>query len=225
MAVASGTSTPTSTTVVETSTGAAPDAKRASALSFSSAGSRPCRTPTSTPASSGSARSSSTTSRTARGGRRGAAPASPRVAGSSATRSAPSASSAVILGHTTYALPPESISSRTRLHVRASHAGRSAGTTNDVIGDRPAGSSRSTDVSRSPKTVIATVRGMGVAVIASRWGCATAFALSASRCSTPNRCCSSTTTSPSSANCTVFSSRACVPTTMPAAPEAASSSA
>ena len=38
---------------------------------------------------------------------------------------------------------------------------------------------------------------------------------SASRCSTPNRCCSSTTTRPRSKNCTVFSSRAWVPITMP----------
>ena len=50
-----------------------------------------------------------------------------------------------------------------------------------------------------------------------------AFARSASRCSTPNLCCSSTTTRPRSANCTLSSSSACVPMTMPAAPEAASS--
>ena len=46
----------------------------------------------------------------------------------------------------------------------------SAGTTVVAIGARPAGSSRSVEVSRSPKTVIATVRGIGVAVITSTCG-------------------------------------------------------
>ena len=57
-------------------------------------------------------------------------------------------------------------------------------------------------MSRSPKTVIATVRGIGVAVITSTCGGAPALALSAARCSTPKRCCSSTTTRPRSANWT-----------------------
>ena len=49
--------------------------------------------------------------------------------------------------------------------------GRSAGGTTVVaIGDRPAGSSRSVEISRSPNTVIATVRGIGVAVITSMCG-------------------------------------------------------
>lgn len=56
------------------------------------------------------------------------------------------------------------------------------------------------EVSRSPKAVIATVRGIGVAVITSRCGVVAALPRSASRCSTPNRCCSSTTTSPRSAS-------------------------
>ena len=80
-------------------------------------------------------------------------------------------------------------------------------------------------MSRSPKTVIATVRGIGVAVITSTCGGAPALAFSAARCSTPKRCCSSTTTSPRSANCTCSSSRAWVPITMPASPPAASASA
>ena len=50
-------------------------------------------------------------------------------------------------------------------------------------------------------------------------------ARSASRCSTPNRCCSSTTTRPSSANPTRSWISAWVPTTMPASPDCASSSA
>ena len=47
----------------------------------------------------------------------------------------------------------------------------------------------------------------------------------ASRCSTPKRCCSSTTTRPSSANSTRSWISAWVPTTMPASPDSASSSA
>ncbi len=92
------------------------------------------------------------------------------------------------------------------------------------IGARPAGSSSSTEDSRSPKTVIATVRGMGVAVITSTCGGSAALSVRAARCSTPKRCCSSTTTSPRSANETVSSSRAWVPTTMPASPLAIRSS-
>ncbi len=46
----------------------------------------------------------------------------------------------------------------------------SAGTTCVATSARPAGLSASVDVSRSPKTVIATVRGIGVAVMTSRCG-------------------------------------------------------
>ncbi len=59
----------------------------------------------------------------------------------------------------------------------------------------------------------------------SRCGGRSALARSASRCSTPNRCCSSTTTSPRSKNSTRSCSSAWVPMTMPASPEAASSRA
>ena len=89
-----------------------------------------------------------------------------------------------------------------------------------AIGCRPAGSSSRTETSRSPKTVIATVRGMGVAVITSRCGGRPALSRSRSRCSTPKRCCSSTTTSPRSANWTTSESRAWVPMTIPASPDA-----
>ncbi len=75
----------------------------------------------------------------------------------------------------------------------------------------------------SPKTVIATVRGIGVAVMTSTWGGRIPFSRKASRCSTPKRCCSSTTTRARSANCTCFWMRACVPMTMPASPDAAAS--
>ena len=114
-------------------------------------------------------------------------------------------------------------SSRTRRHVRSIHAGLSAGTTCVVTPLRPAGTSRSSEISSSPNTVIATVRGIGVAVVTSRCGAFAALARSASRCSTPNLCCSSITTSPRSANCTGSDSSACVPTTIPACPLAASS--
>ena len=66
-----------------------------------------------------------------------------------------------------------------------------------TIGVRPGGSSSRTLTSRSPYTVIAAVRGIGVAVITSTSGTAApAFSRSAARCSTPKRCCSSTTTTP-----------------------------
>ena len=52
--VAAGTSTPTSMTVVDTSTGVRPEEKSAIARSFSSLVMRPCRSPTSTPPSRGS---------------------------------------------------------------------------------------------------------------------------------------------------------------------------
>ncbi len=93
------------------------------------------------------------------------------------------------------------------------------------IGERPAGSWSRTEVSRSPKTVIATVRGIGVAVITSRCGGCSPLARSASRCSTPNRCCSSTTTRPRSWNWTLSSISAWVPMAIPASPQAMSSSA
>ena len=47
---------------------------------------------------------------------------------------------------------------------------RDHGTRWVVTGLRPAGSSSKTEVTRSPKTVMATVRGIGVAVMTSRWG-------------------------------------------------------
>ena len=86
------------------------------------------------------------------------------------------------------------------------------------MGARPAGSSRRVEVSRSPNTVIATVRGMGVAVITSTCGGTAPLPRRASRCSTPKRCCSSTTTRARSRKSTFSWSSACVPTTMPASP-------
>ena len=60
------------------------------------------------------------------------------------------------------------------------------------IGVRPGGSSSRTLTSRSPYTVIAAVRGIGVAVITRTSGTASpALSRRAARCSTPKRCCSS----------------------------------
>ncbi len=79
-------------------------------------------------------------------------------------------------------------------------------------GVRPGGSSRITETSRSPYTVSASVRGMGVAVITSTSGLQP-LRRSTARCITPKRCCSSTTTSPRRANVTASCTSACVPTT------------
>ena len=116
-------------------------------------------------------------------------------------------------------------SSMMRCQARSSHAGLSVTKiTLLVIGWRPRGSSRSVEVSRSPYTVSATVRGIGVAVITSRCGVTPAGALARnwSRCSTPNRCCSSTTTMPRLWNSTASCSSAWVPMTMPTWPPAIS---
>ena len=96
-----------------------------------------------------------------------------------------------------------------RSHALSKNAGFSkVFTTWVVIGARPKGNSRKVETSKSPKTVIATVRGIGVAVITSRCGGIFAFPLRASRCSTPNRCCSSTTINPRSSNSTDALSKA-----------------
>ncbi len=71
----------------------------------------------------------------------------------------------------------------------------------------------------SPKWVSTSVRGIGVAVITKR-SAALPLSLSASRCATPKRCCSSTTVRPRSWNSTPDWNSACVPTTMVVAPEA-----
>ena len=86
--------------------------------------------------------------------------------------------------------------SRTSAHdLRLERAARVAHLV--TIGVRPGGSSSSTLTSRSPYTVIAAVRGIGVAVITSRSGTPPDdLSRNAARCSTPNRCCSSTTTAP-----------------------------
>ena len=86
-----------------------------------------------------------------------------------------------------------------------------------VTGSRPGGSSSMMVMSRSPKTTMAAVRGMGVAVITSRSGsrpwpsAPRPLARRAARCSTPKRCCSSMTTTPRERKPTRSVRRAWVP--------------
>ncbi len=81
-----------------------------------------------------------------------------------------------------------------------------------VTGLRPGGSWSITDTLRLPYTVIAKVRGIGVAVITSTCGATEFFFHNRALCATPKRCCSSITTNPRFLNVTLSSSRACVPT-------------
>ena len=150
MAVALGTSTPTSITVVATSTSSSPRSNARITVSFSSAGSLPCRIPIRSPCSAPSASCGRHVEHRVRraGGAR-----SPSVVGSSSgsTSSASPTSSPPTRGHTTYAWWPAATSSRTRAHTRSTQAGFSAsGTTVVAIGERPRGSSRSAETARSP---------------------------------------------------------------------------
>ena len=85
---------------------------------------------------------------------------------------------------------------------------------------------RAPTTSRSPYAVSASVRGIGVAVITSRCGapCPSPLSRSFARCATPNRCCSSITTSPSAPNPTPSASSACVPIRTSICPAASSAS-
>ena len=169
--VALGTSTPTSMTVVETSTSISPAAKARIVrvllvggqpavqhrgaqpgertggelgVQVLDGGERALRAATSSPSSSRSSWSVSPSSR--------------------AVAADPGAHD---VGLVALLRPPRAPAARPG---RSTRAARRAGTTLVWIGARPAGSSASTEVSRSPKTVIATVRGMGVAVMTSTWG-------------------------------------------------------
>ena len=101
----------------------------------------------------------------------------------------------------------------------------SSGTMNVRMGLRPPGSSVSHEMSRSPNQVIAAVRGIGVAVMTSRCGTTSFLVRRDSRCSTPNRCCSSMTTSARFGAWNVLENAACVATMMHGAPLAASARA
>ena len=175
MTVALGTSTPTSMTVVATSTSSRRSRKAAITASFSFEGSWPWSSPSRRPASSSACRRSNS-----------AVAALASILPLSSTS-----------GHTTYAWWPASTSSRRRFHIATWSSG-SGPTTLVSIGVRPGGISRSSDLSRSPYTSMAAVRGIGVAVITSTSGTtsAVAFAFRSARCSTPKRCCSSITAKP-----------------------------
>ena len=79
------------------------------------------------------------------------------------------------------------------------------------------------DMSRMPASDMLSVRGMGVAVIVST-STRLRICLMRSLCATPNRCSSSTTSSPRSLNSTSFDSSRCVPTMISTLPACRSSS-
>ncbi len=194
MTVAFGTSTPTSITVVATSTCTVPPRNAAIIASFSFDFIWPCSNPTRRP------RSSSACSRSYSA-----------VAAFASTLPLSSTS-----GHTTYAWCPASTWPRRCSHAAACSSGLGP-TTVVAIGVRPGGISRSSDWSRSPYTSIAAVRGIGVAVITRTSG-SSPLPRNNARCSTPKRCCSSTTASPRRENCASPYSNACVPTRMSTSP-------
>ena len=137
MTVAFGTLTPTSMTVVATRTWTSLAEKARITASFSSGGMRPCRISMRRPRN-GPWASMVATSITDRAGRLSS---SSDFAGSSSP----------MRGQTKYAWWPFATSSRTLANARSSHAGFSrTGTTEVLIGERPPGSSRSAETSRSP---------------------------------------------------------------------------
>ena len=87
------------------------------------------------------------------------------------------------------------------------------------MGFLPGGSSSITEISRSPYKLMASVRGMGVAVITKIWGgkappslpCGLPLCHSLDRWATPNRCCSSTMARPRFLKLTLSSKTAWVP--------------
>ena len=87
------------------------------------------------------------------------------------------------------------------------------------MGFRPAGFSRNSDTSMSPKNVSTSVRGIGVAVSTST-STASPFCVSASRWCTPKRCCSSTIARARSRKETTSWNKAWVPTSRSMSPSA-----
>ncbi|CAB4909672.1 unannotated protein [freshwater metagenome] len=135
-------------------------AKAAMAASLSSADIRPCRIPMRSPAR-GPAVKYSAVSMTEVNGRFDSASSS--ISNSSKSSSPPSSP---MRGHTTKTRWPAATSSRTRCQARSTWAGFSfMGTTCVMTPARPSGSPSRVEISRSPNTVIATVRGIGVAVM------------------------------------------------------------
>ena len=193
-----GTSTPTSITVVDTSTSSSCALKLCITAAFSGPFMRPCSRPMRLP------------------GRRGRATSSIY-----AEAACMSLSPSSISGHTIYACRPAPSCRARKPYISARFLPVMAYV---FTGVRPGGSSSSTEMSKSPNKSSPSVRGMGVALITSRWGLS-ALSASAARWRTPKRCCSSVTASPRRANCTPSPSTACVPTTSCAAPVRMASSA
>ena len=164
-----GTSTPTSITVVETSTGKSPTRKASITRCRSSRSSRPWTRPTDS------------------------VPNARRIL--VASSSAPACdSSPSMRGATTYSCRPSASCSLMNLHIffRCGCVITRA----VVTGCRPGGRSVIRVTSRSPNCVRQSDRGIGVAVITSTCGAAPSCE-NAARWATPNLCCSSMTTSPS----------------------------
>ncbi len=90
-------------------------------------------------------------------------------------------------------------------------------------GCRSSGGVKIVDISRIPEMPISSVRGMGVADMAST-STSVRSCLRNSLCSTPNRCSSSMISRPSLANRTSGDSSRCVPITMSTLPAASPSS-
>ncbi len=209
MTVALGTSTPTSITVVATRQSIRPARKRSITCSRVWRLSRPCSAARCRPAS-GPASSSLSTLRT---------PARSRSL-------APESSQPSIVGTTTYACSPASSRSRTRAYAPARPSGA---TTRVSIGVRPGGGSSIVEMSRSPKSVIPNVRGMGVAVMTTTCGVLGSavpaprlsgppLTRSIARWCTPKRCCSSITATARLWKRTLSVSSACVPTSTSISP-------
>ena len=223
---------PTSITVVATSTSMSPAAKAVIAASFSSARQpavqdRDAQTP-----ASGPARSMAATSIDAAAGRRALVVARRPLLGRRRRQlgvlGLVAGPSPPMRGQTTYAWRPSATSSRMRCQA-AVQPGRllAAGTTEVEIGDAAARAVR--PASRSPGRRRRSWRRCAESASPSSPAGAAAVrpcSRRASRCSTPKRCCSSTTTRPRSAKLhTAPGCSAWVPTTMPACAAAASSSA
>ena len=121
---------------------------------------------------------------------------------------------------TKYTCPARSSSRASASSISAS----SHGSMNVSTGERSFGGVSSSVRSRSPASDRCRVRGIGVAVSVST-STACFSALSRSLCRTPNRCSSSTMSSPRSRNCTSFESSRCVPMTMSSSPRSRRSAA
>ncbi len=204
-----GTSTPTSMTVVATSTSISPRGERAhdarpSRRSACGRAAPRCACPRAAGSAQHRREGLGHVRGRAGGGRRARASAAGSVGGRPSASGPPQRDRSPGTPRTPAA--PARAPRRDAPTPAPTHPGFSAsGTTCDAIGAAARRAARAiVEMSRSPNTVIATVRGIGVAVSTSTCGGCAPLSRSASRWSTPKRCCSSTTTSPRSKNCTVL---------------------